>query len=89
MTGTGDSLVWITGATSGLGGGLARTCRYENARIINLSLSQDSDDILAGPLALVQCKITIIIYLFQPPVPLGRQWVTEDIEVGGRRFPSG
>ncbi len=26
---------------------------------------------------------------FESPVPLGHRWVTEDIEVGGRRFPAG
>jgi benzil reductase ((S)-benzoin forming) len=35
-----DSLVWISGATSGLGSGLVRTCPYANARIINLSRRQ-------------------------------------------------
>ena len=31
------TIVWISGATSGIGGGLARTCPYDAARIINLS----------------------------------------------------
>jgi len=31
------SLVWISGATEGLGRGLAQTCPYPDARIINLS----------------------------------------------------
>ena len=39
MTGAADSLVWISGATTGLGSGLARTCPYPDARIINLSRS--------------------------------------------------
>ena len=32
-----DTIVWITGATKGLGAGLARTCPYPTARIINAS----------------------------------------------------
>jgi benzil reductase ((S)-benzoin forming) len=36
MTGH-DTLVWISGATEGLGYGLARTVPYERARIINMS----------------------------------------------------
>jgi benzil reductase ((S)-benzoin forming) len=43
VTGTADSLVWISGATTGLGGGLARTCPYQDARIINLSRSPHPD----------------------------------------------
>ena len=39
MTGEAGSLVWISGATTGLGSGLARTCPYLDARIINLSRS--------------------------------------------------
>jgi benzil reductase ((S)-benzoin forming) len=39
MTSAADSLIWISGATSGLGSGLVRTCPYQNARIINLSRS--------------------------------------------------
>jgi benzil reductase ((S)-benzoin forming) len=31
------TLVWISGATEGLGAGLARTCPYPDARIVNLS----------------------------------------------------
>jgi benzil reductase ((S)-benzoin forming) len=34
-----DTIVWISGATQGLGSGLARTCPHENARVINLSRS--------------------------------------------------
>ncbi|WP_433602306.1 hypothetical protein ACQPXH_11545 [Nocardia sp. CA-135953] len=34
-----DTVVWITGATRGLGAGLVRTCPYERARIINASRS--------------------------------------------------
>jgi benzil reductase ((S)-benzoin forming) len=37
------TLVWITGATQGLGAGLARTCPYPDARIINLSRSPHPD----------------------------------------------
>jgi benzil reductase ((S)-benzoin forming) len=32
-----DTLVWISGATAGVGSGLARTVPYPGARIINLS----------------------------------------------------
>jgi benzil reductase ((S)-benzoin forming) len=32
-----STIVWISGATEGLGLGLARTCPYDDARIINLS----------------------------------------------------
>jgi hypothetical protein len=35
-----DSLVWISGATYGLGAGFVRTCPYPDARIINLSRSE-------------------------------------------------
>jgi benzil reductase ((S)-benzoin forming) len=42
-TSRADSLVWISGATTGLGSGLARTCPYQNARIINLSRSPHPD----------------------------------------------
>ena len=31
-----DTIIWITGATQGLGSGLARTCPYQNAHVINL-----------------------------------------------------
>lgn len=34
-----DTVVWITGATRGLGAGLVRTCPYPGARIINASRS--------------------------------------------------
>ena len=34
---TQDTIVWISGATEGLGSGLAATVPYEGARIINLS----------------------------------------------------
>lgn len=37
MQGQFDTIVWITGATQGLGAGLARTCPYEAVRIINMS----------------------------------------------------
>ena len=43
MTGAAGSLVWISGATTGLGSGLARTCPYPDARIINLSRSPHPD----------------------------------------------
>jgi benzil reductase ((S)-benzoin forming) len=32
-----DTVVWIAGATEGIGGALARTVPHENARVINLS----------------------------------------------------
>lgn len=35
-----DTIVWISGATGGLGAGLAATVPYENARVINLSFDQ-------------------------------------------------
>ena len=38
-----DTIVWITGATQGLGSGLARTCPYEGAHVINLSRSPHPD----------------------------------------------
>src|SRR5262249_8561626 len=34
-----DTIVWITGATQGLGSGLARTCLHADAHVINLSRS--------------------------------------------------
>jgi benzil reductase ((S)-benzoin forming) len=34
-----DTIVWISGATSGIGAALARTCPYHGAEIINLSRS--------------------------------------------------
>jgi NADP-dependent 3-hydroxy acid dehydrogenase YdfG len=34
-----DTIVWITGATRGIGEALARTVPYENARVINISRS--------------------------------------------------
>jgi benzil reductase ((S)-benzoin forming) len=34
-----DTLVWVSGATAGLGSGFAPTCPYDDARIINLSRS--------------------------------------------------
>ncbi|MBY8862869.1 SDR family NAD(P)-dependent oxidoreductase [Nocardia sp. CA2R105] len=37
------TVVWITGATRGLGAGLVRTCPYEGARIINASRSAHPD----------------------------------------------
>ena len=40
MTGT---IVWISGATEGIGGGLARTVPWPDARIINLSRRQHPD----------------------------------------------
>jgi len=39
----GDTLVWITGATKGLGAGLARMCPYDDARVINVSRSEHPD----------------------------------------------
>jgi benzil reductase ((S)-benzoin forming) len=38
-----DTLVWISGATAGLGSGFVPTCPYPGARIINLSRSQRPD----------------------------------------------
>ena len=35
--GEGDSLIWISGATEGIGLGLARNVPYGHARVINLS----------------------------------------------------
>jgi benzil reductase ((S)-benzoin forming) len=40
MTGEVETIVWISGATEGLGEGLAAAVPYENARIINLSRRQ-------------------------------------------------
>ena len=40
---TTDTLVWISGATSGIGAALARTCPYEKAEIINLSRRPHAD----------------------------------------------
>lgn len=40
MTGT---LVWISGATAGLGSGFVPTCPYPDARVINLSRSEHPD----------------------------------------------
>ena len=37
------TLVWISGATEGLGRGLARTCPYPGARIVNLSRRDHPD----------------------------------------------
>jgi len=37
MTRTGETIVWISGATEGIGLGMARHCPYPDARIINLS----------------------------------------------------
>jgi benzil reductase ((S)-benzoin forming) len=37
MAETTDTIVWISGATSGIGAALARTCPYEGAEVINLS----------------------------------------------------
>ena len=40
---SGSSIVWISGATEGLGLGLAKTCPYADARVINLSRRQHPD----------------------------------------------
>jgi benzil reductase ((S)-benzoin forming) len=40
---THDTLIWISGATDGIGWGLARTVPYDNARVINLSRRQHPD----------------------------------------------
>jgi len=37
------TLIWISGATQGIGAGLARTCPYEGAEIINLSRRDHPD----------------------------------------------
>lgn len=39
----GQTIVWITGATKGLGAGLARTCPFQNARVINASRTSHPD----------------------------------------------
>jgi NAD(P)-dependent dehydrogenase (short-subunit alcohol dehydrogenase family) len=38
-----DTLVWISGATAGLGSGFAPTCPHPDARFINLSRSEHPD----------------------------------------------
>jgi benzil reductase ((S)-benzoin forming) len=38
-----ESIVWISGATQGIGRALARTAPYENSRIINLSRRRHPD----------------------------------------------
>ena len=38
-----SSIVWISGATEGLGLGLAQTCPYSDARVINLSRRRHPD----------------------------------------------
>ena len=43
MTDMSDTIVWISGATQGLGMGLARTVPFPGARIINLSRRQHPD----------------------------------------------
>ena len=40
MAGAADSIVWITGATSGIGAALARTCPHGDAEIVNASRRQ-------------------------------------------------
>jgi benzil reductase ((S)-benzoin forming) len=42
-SGGAGTLIWISGATSGVGAGLARTCPYPDARIINMSRSAHPD----------------------------------------------
>src|SRR5687768_13305961 len=37
MTGDAETIVWITGATSGIGAALARTCPHADAEIVNVS----------------------------------------------------
>jgi NAD(P)-dependent dehydrogenase (short-subunit alcohol dehydrogenase family) len=39
----GESIVWITGATQGIGAALARAVPYQDARIINISRRQHPD----------------------------------------------
>ena len=38
-----ESIVWISGATAGIGGALSRSVPYPNARVINLSRRQHRD----------------------------------------------
>ena len=38
-----DTLVWITGASAGLGAGLATTVPYDNARVVSISRSPGPD----------------------------------------------
>ena len=38
-----DTLVWISGATAGLGSGFAPTCPYADTRFVNLSRSEHPD----------------------------------------------
>ena len=38
-----ETIVWITGATKGLGAGLVRACPYEDAHIFNASRSEHPD----------------------------------------------
>lgn len=38
-----STIIWISGATEGLGLGLARTCPYADARVVNLSRRQHPD----------------------------------------------
>ena len=38
-----DNVVWITGATSGIGEALARTCPWPNTRIISVSRRDHPD----------------------------------------------
>lgn len=40
MTGDCETIVWITGATSGIGAALARTCPHAGAEIVNASRRQ-------------------------------------------------
>lgn len=39
-SGSADTLVWITGASKGVGAGLSRTVPFDGARVINLSRSE-------------------------------------------------
>jgi NAD(P)-dependent dehydrogenase (short-subunit alcohol dehydrogenase family) len=39
----GDTIIWITGATKGIGAGLVRQCPYRGATIINASRSEHPD----------------------------------------------
>ena len=38
-----DTLLWISGATSGIGAAMARTCPYADAEIVNLSRSRHAE----------------------------------------------
>src|SRR5579859_606130 len=43
MSGSEQTIVWITGATQGIGAGLAKAVPYRDARVINISRRQHPD----------------------------------------------